>query len=179
MLLDPSIIPDDFSVGAYFLYSQTISSSALALTPDACEFLSSELFDGNPEVAKCAKINSPDVCVAAGSDGSETCRIAQSTFSYELSIQTNIIDEFETAGITTLTPQQRQQAIADVDAQVMSKYSEIKTCTGDKKYPTSPRGPLGAPERPMGALERPCRGLFLGCWVDLCLLYNVAAYSHG
>lgn len=133
MLLDPSILADDFSVDAYFVYSKTISSSALALTPDACEFLSSELFDGNPEVAKCANIDSPDVCVAAGSDGSETCRIAQSTFSYEQSIQTNIIDEFETTGITIMTPQQRRQAIADVDAQVMTKYKEIKTCTGDEK----------------------------------------------
>jgi hypothetical protein len=138
MLLDPSIIPDDFSVGAYFVYSETTSSSALALTPDACEFLSSELFDGNPEVAKCAKTNSPDVCVAAGSDGSGTCRIAQSTFSYEQSIQTNIIDEFETAGITIMTPQQREQAIADVDAQVVLKYSEIKTCTGEEKVPDWP-----------------------------------------
>jgi len=133
MLLDPSIMPDDFSVDAYFVYSKTVSSSALALTPDACEFLSSELFDGNPEVAKCVNIDSPDVCVAGGSDGSDTCRIAQSTFSYEQSIQTNIIDEFETTGITILTPQQRRQAIADVDAQVMTKYKEIKTCTGDEK----------------------------------------------
>jgi len=157
MLLDPSILPDDFSVDAYFVYSKTISSSALALTPDACEFLSSELFDGNPEVAKCANIDSPDVCVAAGSDGSETCRIAQSTFSYEQSIQTNIIDEFETTGITIMTPQQRKQAIADVDAQVMTKYNEIKTCTGDEKNteltcdaPVGPRrGPFGAPNGPI------------------------------
>jgi len=155
MLLDPSIIPDDFSVGAYFVYSETTSSSALALTPDACEFLSSELFDGNPEVAKCANTNSPDVCGAAGSDGSGTCRIAQSTFSYEQSIQTNIIDEFETTGITIMTPQQREQAIADVDAQVVLKYSEIKTCTGE--------APRRAPLRPFSGFP-------------FCLLFVVFCY---
>ena len=112
------------------MYTKTTSTDNLASTPDACEFLSSDIFAGNAEVDKCTKMDTPNVCVVSGAAGSDTCRIAHTTFSYEQSIQTNIIDEFETSDSNTNTPQERAIAIAKVDALVVKKYSEIKTCTG-------------------------------------------------
>jgi len=131
VLRDPTIVPDEFSANAYFMYTKTTITDNLAGTPDACEFLSSDIFAGNAEIDKCTKIDTPNVCVVSGAAGSDTCRIAHTTFSYEQSIQTNIIDEFEISDSETNTPQERAIAIARVDLLVAEKYSEIKTCTGN------------------------------------------------
>jgi len=132
VLRDPTVIPEDFSVDSYFVYSKTGSTDILASMPDACQFLSSPVFAGNAQVQLCMVPDTPDVCVLSGTGGSDECRIGQTTFSYEQSIQTNIIDEFEVSDAVALTQQEREAQIALVDVEVLKKYNEIKTCTGSQ-----------------------------------------------
>ena len=138
MLRDPSVIPEDFSVDSYFMYSKTGSTNDLASMPDACQFLSSLVFAGNAEVQQCMVPDTPDVCVLSGTGGSDKCRIGQTTFSYEQSIQTNIIDKFEVSDSVALTKQEREAQIALVDLEVVKKYNDIKTCTGPSTRTASP-----------------------------------------
>jgi len=123
-----STIPEDYSVGAYFTYEliDTKTHGAIANTNDACEYLSSQSFAADPEVVKC-RGSSMDVCGFTGKAASDICRIGQSTFSYEQSIQTNIIDEFQITGNTIFTPLKQ----ADTDNKVAGYYAQISACTTD------------------------------------------------
>jgi len=89
---------------------------------DACEFLSSAIFQGNPDVQACQ--NEDDgIC---GSGGTQ-CKIMMSTLSCEKSIQQNIVDAFRVSLESSLGTVQRQTRTDEV----MAKYRKVASCSGE------------------------------------------------
>jgi len=126
------ITTQDFSVSAYYMYDiPTITPTS----PDACEFLSSSSFLSNPAVQACREIDMSDTCGFSKSGYDDKCRIAQTTLSYDQSIQTNIIEEFEVSNTLIFDEAQVQTA----DDLVVKKYTQLRDCITEyvddvKKY---------------------------------------------
>ena len=117
-------IPQDFSAVGYYVYDIAEPASS---PPDACEYLSSASFLTDSRVAQCRGEDTSGICGFTASRHEDTCRIGQSTLSYEHSIQTNIIDEFRISRELVYD----EAAKTSMDAQVSSKYSMLKSCATD------------------------------------------------
>jgi len=109
------------SIYEHFLYSK--SEVADAQLMDACEFLSSSTFDGNPNVAVCRQ--NDDMDGHCGNMDNTEYKMMMSTLSYENSIQRNTVDAFRVSTLSSLGVVEK----AARTEEVLTKYHEVASCS--------------------------------------------------